>query len=152
MRKAQRHRLILEIISSVEVSTQEQLAQELKKRGLRVTQATLSRDIKELGLLKVPSGENQYRYVHPASQPVPNPYIRLQRLFMDSVLSVDSSENLIVIRTLPGAAHAVASCLDNVGWREVIGTVAGDDTILVVVKPRGAVDLVLERCRKLREG
>ena len=112
----------------------------------------MSRDIKELGLIKVPAGENLYRYAAPPGQRLINPYGRLQRLFTDSVIKVDDSENLILIRTLPGTAHAVASCLDSINWPEVIGTVAGDDTILVIVKPKEAVATVLQRFRELGEG
>ncbi|KYH31645.1 arginine repressor [Moorella mulderi DSM 14980] len=117
-----------------------------------MTQATVSRDIKELGLVKVPAGENLYRYAAPPGQPLVNTYGRLQRLFEDSVVKVDDSENLILIRTMPGTAHAVASCLDNLAWPEIIGTVAGDDTILVIVKPKEAVATVLKRFEELREG
>ncbi|WP_141264939.1 arginine repressor [Moorella sp. E308F] len=152
MTKARRQQLILEIIARTPVTTQEQLARELNKHGLKVTQATVSRDIKELGLVKVPAGENLYRYAAPPGQPPVNVYGRLQRLFQDSVVKVDDSENLILIRTLPGTAHAVASCLDNVAWPEIIGTVAGDDTILVIVKPKEAVAAVLKRFDELREG
>nr|WP_246187380.1 arginine repressor [Moorella glycerini] len=144
--------MILEIIASKPVTTQEQLARELHQHGLKVTQATVSRDIKELGLVKVPAGENLYHYVAPPGQPLVNAYGRLQRLFEDSVVKVDDSENLILIRTLPGTAHAVASCLDSLAWPEIIGTVAGDDTILVIVKPKGAVATVLKRFEELREG
>lgn len=149
--KTRRQQLILEIIASNPMATQEQLVQELLERGLKVTQATISRDIKELGLVKVPLGENQYSYALPPNQAAINAYGRLQRLVKDSVLKVDDSENIILIRTLPGTAHAVASCLDSLAWPEVIGTVAGDDTILVVVKPKEAVERVLRRFRELWE-
>lgn len=151
MMKSKRQQLILEIVSSNPMATQDQLAKELLARGLRVTQATISRDIKELGLVKIPAGDNQYSYTVPPNQAVINAYGRLQRLFKDSVLKVDDSENLILIRTLPGTAHAVASCLDSLAWREVIGTVAGDDTILVIVKPKEAVSAVLEKFFELRK-
>ncbi|WP_434074409.1 arginine repressor [Moorella naiadis (nom. illeg.)] len=150
--KIQRQQLILKLIAAMPIATQDQLAKELRRRGLRVTQATVSRDIKELGLIKVPAGENLYRYAAPPGQRLINPYSRLQRLFADSVIKVDASENLILIRTLPGTAHAVASCLDSIDWPEVIGTVAGDDTILVIVKPKEAVATVLQRFRELGEG
>ncbi|BCV21768.1 arginine repressor [Moorella sp. Hama-1] len=150
--KTQRQQLILKLIAATPIATQDQLAKELRRRGLRVTQATVSRDIKELGLVKVPAGENLYRYAAPPGQRLINPYGRLQRLFTDSVIKVDDSENLILIRTLPGTAHAVASCLDSIDWPEVIGTVAGDDTILVIVKPKEAVATVLQRFRELGEG
>lgn len=152
--KAGRQRKILEIISKQIIETQEELANALKASGYDVTQATVSRDIKELGLIKVPAGENVYRYAVPQESPkanLSNYYNRLERLFRDSVTSIDNSENLIVVRTLPGTAHAVASCIDHIDWKEIIGTVAGDDTILIIVKPKEAVSSVLERFQKLLE-
>lgn len=145
MKKVKRQQLILSIIAEKSIETQLQLTQELRARGLKVTQATVSRDIKELGLIKVPSGENSYRYAPPPEERRLNPYVRLQRLFQDSVTKVDFSENLILIRTLPGTAHAVASCIDQIEWKEIIGTVAGDDTILVIVKPKEAVPEIFNR-------
>lgn len=149
MDKVARQRLILGIITEKPVSTQWQLTQELKKRGLKVTQATVSRDIKELGLIKIPFGDNRYRYALPPEDRRSNPYLRLERLFQDSVVKIDFSENLVVVRTLPGTAHAVASCIDQVEWPEIIGTVAGDDTILVIVKPKEAVTGILDRFHAL---
>lgn len=148
--KIKRQQLILEIIAANPMATQEQLVRELHERGLKVTQATVSRDIKELGLIKYPLGDNQYSYVLPPNQAAVNAYSRLQRLVKDSVLKINDSENIILVRTLPGTAHAVASCLDSLPWPEIIGTVAGDDTILIVVKPREMVASVLERLHKLR--
>ncbi len=149
--KIKRQQLILEIIAKNPMATQEQIVQELDERGFKVTQATVSRDIKELGLIKYPFGENHHRYVLPPNQAAVNAYSRLQRLVKDSVLKVDDSENLILVRTLPGTAHAVASCLDSLPWPEILGTVAGDDTILIVVKPREMVPVVIERLQKLRD-
>lgn len=145
MEKNKRQQLILTIIAQKPIETQLQLLQELRAKGLKVTQATVSRDIKELGLIKVPFGENSYRYAPPPEERRANPYVRLERLFRDAVTKVDFSENLILIRTLPGAAHAVASCIDQIQWQEIIGTVAGDDTILVIVKPKEAVPEILQR-------
>ena len=142
--KASRQRKIMEIIAGREIETQEELAAELRKQGYMVTQATVSRDIKELGMVKVPAGEGIYRYALPRQQQLGDVYARMERLFRDSVTNIDYSENLILIRTLPGTAHAVASCIDNIAWKEVIGTVAGDDTILVIIKPKRAVLKVLE--------
>ncbi|MDN5346922.1 MAG: transcriptional regulator of arginine metabolism [Clostridia bacterium] len=149
--KVQRRRAILDIIASRPVETQAALAQELRRLGFRVTQATVSRDIKEMGLVKIKFGENRYRYAQPEEQRLSDPLERLQRLFRDAVVKMDSSENLIVIHTLPGTAHAVAACLDKLNWPEIIGTVAGDDTILVVAKPREAVPSLLARFQDLVE-
>ena len=149
MTKLGRQRAVLEIISRQVVSTQDQLALELRKRGYQATQATVSRDIKELGLIKVPAGSGNYRYALAGGQQLGEVHARMQRLFRDSVVNIDYSENLILIRTLPGTAHAVASCIDSIRWPEIIGTVAGDDTILAIVKPKKAVPQVMEKFRAL---
>lgn len=147
--KARRQRCIRELIEAELIETQEQLVEELKRQGFEVTQATISRDIKELGLIKIPAGMNEFHYALPHKVSIGNINERLQRVFEDNVVSMDFSENLVLIRTLPGTAHAVASLLDNVKWKEIIGTVAGDDTILVIVKPKEAVNIVLERMQGL---
>lgn len=149
--KAGRHRQIIDIITNKEIETQEDLALELQSRGYKVTQATVSRDIKELGLVKIPAGENKYLYAQPQANRLVNVHQRLKRMFQDSVVSLDYSENLILIRTLPGTAHAVASCIDQIEWKEIIGTVAGDDTIMVIVKPKKAAQKVMEDFNKLLE-
>ena len=147
--KAVRHRKILELIEAKPIETQEELAEELESLGIKVTQATVSRDIKELRLVKIPCGDNNYRYGIPKESFVGHSEERMKRIFQDSVTHLDFSENLIVIRTLPGTASAVASTIDNSQWEEIIGTVAGDDTILIIVKPKEQVDAILERFREL---
>ncbi|MDS1030105.1 arginine repressor [Bacillota bacterium LX-D] len=147
--KEGRHRKILEIISNLAIETQEELANALKEEGYDVTQATVSRDIKELGLVKTLVGENRYCYSLPQENKLGNAYNRLSKLFADSVIYIDYSENLIIIKTLPGTAHAIASCIDHIEIKEIIGTVAGDDTILIIVKPKEAVVYVLENLKKM---
>lgn len=147
--KSKRQRKIRELIEEMVMETQEQLVDELKRQGFEVTQATVSRDIKELGLVKVPAGINSFRYALPHKLSIGNAYERLQRMFEDAVNAIDYSENLILIRTMPGTAMAVASLLDNLGWKEIIGTVAGDDTILVIAKPKEAVQDIIERLQNL---
>ena len=131
------------------IRTQDELADALRNEGIDVTQATVSRDIKELMLVKVPTGNDSYRYAFPAERNVTVSVARLEKTFQDSVLSMDSSGNIIVLRTLPGTAQAVAYVLDNVRWPEIIGTVAGDDTIFLVVKPESAVEHVKERMESI---
>lgn len=149
--KLNRQRKILDIIREQVVCTQAELAAALREAGFNVTQATVSRDIKELGLIKVPAGENAFRYSMPQAPYLVRGERRLKRFFRDSVVKIDSSENLVIIKTQPGEAQGVASALDNVNWKEIIGTVAGDDTILVVIKPRRAVSTVLKRFAELLE-
>lgn len=147
--KQLRHRKILDIISRKEIETQEELAEELKREGIDVTQATVSRDIKELRLIKVPVQGNRYKYAVPGGA-VPNYDLeRLQRVFSDAVRSVEGSENLVVIKTFPGLAQGVASAVDNAGWQEILGTVAGDDTIIVVVRNKKDRPMVERRFRQL---
>lgn len=147
--KAQRHRKIMEIIENKLIETQEELAEELKALGIDVTQSTVSRDIKDLQLIKVPAGTNIYRYAKPWQKLNEHSEDRMSRVFTDSVINLDFSENLIVIRTLPGGAQGVASAVDQAKWPEIIGTVAGDDTILVIVKPKEAVSLTIHKFNSL---
>ena len=147
--KVRRQKKVLELIDKFEIETQDELVTALRDEGFDVTQATVSRDIKELGLIKVPAGSKAYCYALPQDQRGGNYQARLERLFRDSVTVMDFSENLILLRTLPGTANAVASCLDYVNWDEVIGTVAGDDTILIIVKPKEVVPQVMERLNSL---
>lgn len=143
--KAKRQRKIQEIIDDKVIETQIELAEELYKQGFRVTQATISRDIKELGLIKIPTGSGSSRYSMPDHVPVANIFERMKRMFRENVLHFDYSENILVIRTLPGSAQAVASCIDHIDWKEIIGSVAGDDTILVVIKPKDIVSEVMDK-------
>lgn len=147
--KASRHARIKEIIDHQAVETQEELAEALRRKGIEVTQATVSRDIKELMLIKIPTGEGRYRYAFPPEQNIVFSQSRLEKAFQDSVIGIDHSLNIIVIRTVPGLAQAVAYAVDSTKWPEIIGTVGGDDTILVVVKPPEAVGDVLAKFRAL---
>lgn len=150
--KTNRQKRILEIITRQRIETQEDLAEELKKTGYVVTQATVSRDIKELGLIKIPGDNNSSYYALPGREAPRHSEERLKRLFWNSVQLIDSSENLVIIKTLPGEAQGVASALDHAGWPEIIGTVAGDDTILVVVKPKTMTAAVIKRFKDLAGG
>lgn len=147
--KGLRHAKIKEIIEKNITETQEDLAEALRKEGIEVTQATVSRDIKELMLIKVPIGDGRYRYAFPIEQNILYSQSRMSRIFQDTVMGIDYSENIIVIKTMPGTAQAVAATIDYVKWPEIIGTVAGDDNILVVVKPIDAVQQVLSKLKAL---
>jgi len=150
--KARRQRKILEIIQQEIIETQEDLAASLRKCGFEVTQATVSRDIKELGLIKIPCENNLFKYASPGERTVQRAEDRLKRYFHDTVVSLAMSENLIVIKTYPGGAQGVASAIDQIGWQEIIGTVGGDDTILVVIKPKRVADTVMKRFEDLHRG
>lgn len=141
--KTQRHQKIIEIIEKNSIETQEELASELMKMGYKVTQATVSRDIKELRLVKITTGNNISRYAVPGDKVLGAGKVKNRRIFKDSVTHMDYSENILIVKTTPGAAQAVALVIDNEDLTEVIGTVAGDDTVLIVVKPKSAVTKVM---------
>ncbi|MEH7350567.1 transcriptional regulator AhrC/ArgR [Gottfriedia acidiceleris] len=141
MNKGQRHIKIREIIAKNEVETQDELVQSLRDLGFKVTQATISRDIKELHLVKVPLSDGRYKYSLPADQRF-NPLQKLKRLLIDSFIKIDSSSHLIVMKTLPGNANAVGALIDHLEWSEIMGTICGDDTILIICRtPVDADDL-----------
>ncbi|HHY41391.1 MAG TPA: arginine repressor [Thermoanaerobacterales bacterium] len=145
--KQKRHIKIREIIREKPVETQEELAEELRKAGFNVTQATVSRDIKELRLIKVLRDNQKYCYAEPERTSLSSD--RLLRIFKESILSFASSENLIVIKTSSGTASAVAEAIDSLNWNEILGTIAGDNTILVVAESKKVVKDILERFEEI---
>ncbi|MCL1804427.1 MAG: arginine repressor [Clostridiales bacterium] len=148
--KSKRQKRIMEIINQEPIGTQEELAQHLLNEGISVTQATVSRDIKELRLVKVARGDG-YAYGLPSGQPSIQDNTRLRRILRDAVLRIAESENIIVIHTLPGNANSVCSLLDGAEWEEYLGAVAGDDTILVVAKSKDHVAVMMDRLREMIE-
>ena len=132
--KSQRQAKIMEIISTTNVETQEQLLQELLSAGFASTQATISRDIKELRIVKELTSFGTYRYTT-AAREVPSSFSgRLNTIFRECVTNFDYAQNIIVIHTLPGLANAAASALDAMNMSVVLGTLAGDDTVMVVMR------------------
>ena len=148
--KNKRQKRILEIVSQEAVTTQEELAQLLQNEGIYVTQATVSRDVKELNLIKTARGD-VYAYSQPQGQAPMQDNMRLKRIFRDAVLRIASSENVIVVHTLPGNANSVCSLLDGANWEEYLGAVAGDDTILVVAKSKEFVDTMMDKMQSMLE-
>lgn len=138
---------ILEIIDNHEIETQEELAHKLKECGFNVTQATVSRDIKELRLLKVLTKDGRYKYATIKQQEsvISDRFIKL---FRDSVTSIDSAENMIVIKTLTGAANAAAAALDTLDLKDLVGSLAGDDTIFLLIRDKTKVPEVIEVFKK----
>lgn len=147
--KRYRYNKIKEIVQSQSIETQEELANALLAEGIEVTQATVSRDIKELMLIKIPTGDGHYRYALSPEENVVLSRSRINRLFQDSIIRVDSALNQIVLHTIPGSASAVAFSVDHAKWSEVIGTLAGDDTILLICRSVEEVDIVLKRIADL---
>lgn len=133
--KGKRHLKIREIIANKEIDTQDELVEELRNTGFNVTQATVSRDIKELHLVKVPLEDGKYKYSLPADQRF-NPLQKLKRTLSDSFVGLDSADNLIVMKSLPGNANAIGALLDNLQWHEIMGTICGDDTCLIICRSR----------------
>ncbi len=144
--KRLRHGRILELVGEEPLLNQEQLRRRLARQGIRVTQSTLSRDLKELGLVKTPQG-----YARPGVAPEPTtlPPPSLPHLLQEFVRDVRSVLNLLVLKTGPGSAQPVAAALDSQRWREVVGTVAGDDTILIVTPTRKSCQQLSARIREL---
>ncbi len=134
MTKSKRHLKILEMIKNEDIGTQEDLAKKLEEQGIDVTQATVSRDIKKLGLIKVPSGFGGYKYSLPMERTQNDIRAWIKKMFQDFVISIDFGENLIIIKSLPGTAQGLASSIDNIGLEDIMGTVAGDDTIFIAIK------------------
>lgn len=147
--KSRRHELIKKIIGEEIIETQEALAEALCARHMRVTQATISRDIKELYLIKVPAGNGRYRYAVSPHESVRFSEGRMKRLFKDNVTFCNHSENIVVVKTIPGGAATVAAALDSSDWPEIIGTVAGDDSIFVLVKPKDVSEEIVARIQGL---
>ena len=136
--KSKRQAKIMEIISTTNVETQEQLLAALQDAGFTSTQATISRDIRELRIVKELTSFGTYRYTT-ATREVPATFSgRLNTIFRESVTSFDYAQNLIVIHTLPGLANAAASALDAMNMSVVLGTIAGDDTVFVVMRDSNA--------------
>jgi transcriptional regulator of arginine metabolism len=149
--KGRRQKKILEMIAHEPISTQSELVLALQNNGFNVTQATVSRDIKELRLVKIARSDNQYVYGLPKGHVPIQDENRLRRLFRDAVMHLDHSENIVVIHTLPGNANSVCSLLDAVAWPEILGAVAGDDTIIVVIRSKEAVPLIMSRLNAILE-
>ncbi|RFU69801.1 transcriptional regulator ArgR [Peribacillus saganii] len=133
MNKGQRHIKIREIIANNDIDTQDELVDELRNAGFNVTQATVSRDIKELHLVKVPLMDGRYKYSLPADQRF-NPLQKLKRLLVDAFVRIDSASHLLVMKTLPGNAQAIGALIDNLDWDEIMGTICGDDTCLIICR------------------
>lgn len=136
--KTQRQAKIMEIISTSNVETQEQLLKALEKEGFRGTQATISRDIKELRIVKELTSLGTYRYTTPAKEVSGSFSSRLNTIFRECVIGFDYAQNIIVIRTLPGLASAAGSAIDSMNLSIVVGSLAGDDTVMVVMRDNNA--------------
>ena len=142
--KAKRHAKILELIQQRPIDTQEELLRSLKEYGYDVTQATVSRDIKELRLIKSLDGSGRYRYTS-AKQDMDGISSKFHSLFADAVISIDYAQNILVVKCFAGMTNAACAALDSMHWEGVVGTLSGDDTFLIVCRTEShAISLVTE--------
>ncbi len=143
--KFQRQNLILKLIEEECIETQKELSDRLKAAGFDVTQATVSRDIKELRIVKILDSNGKYRYAAAADDQTSDFSVRFRNIFRESVVSVDYAGNIVVIKTLSGVANAAAASIDNMRLPNVVGSLAGDDTILLVMRSeQHSIDLCVE--------
>ena len=134
MMKNDRQAMILDIISQENIETQEQLLARLRERGVASTQATISRDIKQLHLIKEPVGRGVYKYAVSGNRTRLNVAEKLRTIFRESITSIESAQNIVVVKTMPGLASAACSALDHMEIAYMVGSLAGDDTALLVMK------------------
>lgn len=146
--KSKRHSMILKLVASENIETQEELAGLLKIQGFEVTQATVSRDIKELRLIKVLTGEGKYKYatVERAESDLQERFISL---FSNCVISITSAGNIIVIKTMAASASAAAEAIDSLKWPEIAGCIAGDNTIFVAIRDGKSISDVIKKFQKM---
>lgn len=145
--KQSRHQKIAELVSDLEIETQEELAAHLKAAGFSVTQATVSRDIRQMHLSKVPTAGGRQKYALVKQEEAPaDKYIRVLR---EGFVSMDMAQNILVLRTVSGMAMAVATAIDALQLKEVVGCIAGDDTIMIAVRSAEETKRLMEQFREL---
>lgn len=140
---------IKELVTNQAIETQEELVEALRASGMQVTQATVSRDMKELMLIKVPAGEGKYIYSIPQEKQRQNPIHKLKRALLDHFVHIDYTDNLVVLKCMPGNANAIGVLIDSTEWAEVMGTICGDDTILIICRTKKQSGEVVERILEL---
>ncbi len=145
--KLERHSKILELINKYDIETQEELADLLNKSGYNVTQATVSRDIRQLKLVKQSKdGRQRYSVLQENNDDMNDKFIRVLR---DGYVSMAMAQNILVVKTVSGMAMAVAAAIDAFGWKEIVGCIAGDDTIMCAVRTVDETLIVMDRLKKL---
>lgn len=146
MKRNTRQNAIKDIIEAKEIATQEELTEELRLRGFSTTQATVSRDINELGLVKIAGKTRKFKYAFDTPKPAIGN--KIANIFKESVISIDSSLNLIVIKTSEGSANGAAFFLDKLHISEILGTISGDDTILIIAKSIDSVPYIMDTLKE----
>ena len=149
--KEKRHEKIIELIGQYDIETQDELADRLREAGFQVTQATVSRDIRKLKLSKVPgrNGRQKYALLTGQNHQMAEKYVGILR---QAFVSMDSAQNILVIKTVSGMAMALATALDNIDWKEILGCVAGDDTVMCVIRTEADTAAVMEELKKIVDG
>ncbi len=149
MMKNDRQALILEIISQENIETQEQMLARLQERGVTSTQATISRDIKQMHLIKEPIGHGVYKYAVSGNRTKLNIAEKLRTIFRESITSIESAQNIVVLKTMPGLASAACSALDNMDISYMVGSLAGDDTGFLVMKDAESAAIFCEEIKEM---
>ena len=147
--KNNRQSMILEIISQENIETQEQLLARLQERGVTSTQATISRDIKQMHLIKEPVGQGVYKYAVSGNRTKLNFAEKLRTIFRESITSIDSAQNIVVLKTMPGLASAACSALDNMDITYMVGSLAGDDTAFLLMQDADSAAAFCEEIRAM---
>ena len=149
MMKLGRQSVIMEIINERDIETQNQLMDALAERGVKSTQATLSRDIRDMRLVKELGPKGNYRYVAAAKQETPDLDVRLKKIFKESLVSYDVAQNIVVLKTLPGLANGACSALDGMDIEGLVGTLAGDDTAFLAMKDNASANTLYKEIESL---
>lgn len=146
--KVNRHVKIVELVNKYDIETQEELADRLREEGFQITQATVSRDIRDLKLTKVPTDDGRQKYVvlQATENALRDKYIRILK---DGFVSMDMAMNILVIKTVSGMAMAVGAAIDEMRWHEVVGCIAGDDTIMCAIRSIEDTTVVMDKIRKI---
>ena len=146
--KRKRHEKIIELSERYDIETQEELADHLVEEGFQVTQATVSRDIRELKLSKVPGREGRQKYVLLNNQQhqMAEKYVGILR---EAFISMDRAQNILVVKTVSGMAMAAGAALDSIGWKEIVGCIAGDDTVMCAIRTAEDTETVMAELRKI---
>jgi len=147
--KNNRQSMILEIISQENIETQEQLLARLQERGIVSTQATISRDIKQMHLIKEPVGQGVYKYAVSGNRTKLNFAEKLRTIFRESITSIEYAQNIVVLKTMPGLASAACSALDNMDISYMVGSLAGDDTAFLVMRDTESAEIFCEEIKEM---
>jgi len=147
--KNDRQSKILEIISEENIETQEQLLDRLLARGISSTQATISRDIKQMHLIKEPMGQGVYKYAVSGNRTKLNFAEKLRTIFRESITSIEAAQNIVVVKTMPGLASAACAALDDMGINYMLGSLAGDDTAFLVMKDNDSAAIFCEEIKEM---